>query len=775
MLITRLRELLRQNSFGLPHRKSFLQDAFAADIPRRSAIPSSLMNARRFPGCTCTILLLAAVVLTQNSCRKAKTAVAENTQAAPVIALELESNGLDALPGAVCRSQAGSPIHWQPWTKDTLNRAKAARRLVFCVIAMPRQPVFLQVLSGLESDPAVVDTINSQYVPVLVDGDAARELSLLTADLCLEIRRPVQMPLLLWLTHEGNPVAWLPSSAPTPAGIVELFNQSHSMVSQMWREDAQGPDAKSGAGYVVRNSALDNANRRERMQRRKTTNAVSSQPALDAQRSLRQLASMYDSYSRTLDESGLLFPDGTIDLLASAAARPGLPADVRDRCMESLRGLLDDLLPSAMFDPLDGGVFSARRGPTWDLPWFVRDCVGQARVAVALVEAFHVTGDRRALDRALGSIAFAEKNYATEAGLFAAGLAPEADASAWLWSVEDVEQVLGKEDARWWISATGMKGLGNLPSEADPRREFFRANSLSMAGSPAEIAASLGQSEEAFLPRFESAKAKMLAARRARLGDFIRDASPHAESSLRMVSAYAAAFAATGDDAWRTKAVELLKRTREAFAAGPRLRAYDREAAPSIGAGRAFLYALALQSVLDVAAITLDEQWFLWSEDLATTAAEMFTGKGFLKECPDEAKLIDLPVTDLVMLFGDSTAGLVASAEARLSDLGRPLVASFSELATPLPLYAIDRPMLHTDLLGATLLRHFRVSVLMGKDLPAALAATVSRLPVRTVTRRSALPAEDVPPGAVKVLLPEGKEAVVTSPEELQQALLPSP
>ena len=103
-----------------------------------------------------------------------------------------------------------------------------------------------------------------------------------------------------------------------------------------------------------------------------------------------------------------------------------------------------------------------------------------------------------------------------------------------------------------------------------------------------------------------------------------------------------------------------------------------------------------------MAAITSDEQWLVWAEDLATTAAELFTGNGFLKECPDDAKLIDLPVTDLVMLFDDSTAGLVSSAESRLSELGRPLVRNFIELATPMPVYAVDRPMLHTDLLLAT-------------------------------------------------------------------------
>lgn len=692
----------------------------------------------------------------------------------PVIAPELQSNGLGGLPGALYHSQANSPIHWQPWTSTSLDRAKAARRLVFCVIAMPQQPGFLEILKTLDSDASTVEAINDHYVPILVDGDASREMGLLTADLCAEIKRPLQLPLFVWMTYEGNPVAWIPVSAAESSGVVGLFNQSHSMVTQMWEDDANQVLEDGSSGYVLKNSALDNANRRSRFEQRKVSNVTSEQPAVDVIRSLRQLTSLYDSYSRSFDEAGGLFPASSLELLASASVRPGLSPELRDRCMETSRELLIDLLPSAMFDPLDGGVFSSRRGSSWAFPSFVRDCPGQARVAVALIEAYRATGEPRALETALGVISFAEKSYLTPDEMFAVGLASETDPGKWMWSVEDVESALGPEDATWWIKATRMKNLGNLPSEVDPRRDFFRENTLGFSKTMTEIAAGLSLPVATFAPRFEAVRAKLLAIREVRLGKSPRDSFAHAGSTFRMVSAYAAAFGATGDEVYREKAVALLKRARAAFSDGPKLRSFQPEAPDSIGAGRAFLYALVLQSAIDVAAITSDDQWLVWSEDLATTAAEMFTGNGFLKECPDTAKLIDLPVTDLVMLFDDSTAGLVSSAECRLAELGRPLVASFSELATPMPTYAVDRPILHTDLILATLNRHYHLVVVTGRDLPADLQLAVARLPLRSVQRRAARPDEDVPAGSIKVLRPEGESLVVSTSEALQEALLPS-
>ena len=165
-------------------------------------------------------ILLVGLAFGTASCRKLKSlggpeAVAE---VKVVVAPELGMNGLGSLPGAVYRTQAGSSIHWQAWTRETMDRSKAANRLVFVVVAMPQQPGFQGILAALESDQSLVSALNGSYVPVLVDGDAAREMGLLTADLCAEIKRPLQLPLFLWMTPEGNPVAWIPVSRSGTGG-----------------------------------------------------------------------------------------------------------------------------------------------------------------------------------------------------------------------------------------------------------------------------------------------------------------------------------------------------------------------------------------------------------------------------------------------------------------------------------------------------------------------------------------------------------------------------
>jgi uncharacterized protein len=719
-----------------------------------------------------TTAISCVFILATGACRKRSpkevpmTEVSQSSSSPSSIPDELKSNQLGSLPSAVYRTQVQSPIHWQPWTKETMERARSANRLIFAVIALPQQSDFQYILTDLASDPALLTKINESYVPVLIDGDASREIGQLTVDLCAEIKSAVRLPLFVWMTPDANPVAWIPSPMSQSTDVSELFNQSESMISRMWLDDPN---------YVLKNSIEDNANRRARISIRKNTKVMSQDPSKDTLASLRQLTSLYDPDSRSFDLAGGLFPSGSIDLLATAAIQPGLPADLRTRCLKTTRELMVDLLLSAMFDPLDGGIFSARWGTTWSFPTFTRDCVSQSRAAVSLINCYRATGDDRVLEKALQIIDFVEKSYLTPEGLFSVGLTGPPKPANWLWTIEDIKKALPAADVAWWIKATNMKEVGNLPGEMDQNREFLRSNSLGMVMTLSEIAASQSQSLEAFKPRYQSACEKLLQVRNNRIGQSARDDCSHAGSSFRMASAYVAAFGVTGHEKYRIKAITLMEKCRAAFSDGPQLRLFSKDAPKSIGAGRAFLYGLALQASLDVSVIDPEKKWTDWSEDIATTSAELFTGSEFLKECPDDAKIIDLPITDLIMVFDDSTAGLFAQAECRLAERGRPLVGSFSKLATPLPNYTVDQPLIHTDLLLATLARYFKVTIVSGANLSSELRLATQRLPMRSFQYRMAASKNEVPDGSVMVVFGDGQTRVISSVAALQQAVLPSP
>lgn len=698
------------------------------------------------------------------SCSEKNSETSPNTQ--KPLPDEVRRNNVDGLPGAIHEHAAQSPIQWQPWTRETVASAKAANRMMFAFVAKAQASGYAESLDALGGEPATAQLINDHYVPVIIDGDAVREIGLFAADLSMEINQNVNLPFFIWLSPAGHPIAWISSPWIDAKTAQEHFRQSHSMVERIWQESPE---------YVLRNSEIDHKSRYERISKRVLARIESDQPKLDTVRAIRSLTSLYDPLSRNYEKIGGLFPIGTLDLLASAAMQPGLPEDVIRNAGATTRELVKDLLASAMFDPLDGGLFSARRGASWSLPRHNRHSIMQSRAAVALFRIHQATGKPIALERALGVIDFAERHYQTRDGLYAIGKDPAATPEDWLWTSEDVEAVLGEDDAQWWAELTGMQTLGNIPYEIDPQREFFRLNSLALKASSEELAQQSGMSVAEFNARFEAARGKLVAARTERLGEIPRDEHAHAVASFRMVSAYAAAYTATGDQEWQNKSVELLKRSRGAFSSGAKLRVFASEAAPELNEARAFVYAVAIQSILDVVQITGDTGWLDWSDDLATVMTENFTSEGFIREAAEDVSVLEVPMTDLMMLFEDSTVGLLNFAECRLAALNRPLLEDLRKLAGTLPVSCVDFPVQHTDIIQSFLVRGYGVTLVYNDRTAPELIERIQRLPIRMFHRRAAAAGESLPERGCLLLSPDRPPEPITTAEQLGNALLPIP
>jgi len=706
----------------------------------------------------CRYSLMLLPLFTLEGCRQKKT---EHTGPPPVVSAALQKNDLLDLGGPVYQSQAESVIRWQRWSKETFDHAREAKRLLLVVIVMPQQPAFQTVLATMARDPGMVKTLNEDYVPVLVDGEAAREMGLLTPRLAAEIDQPLELPMFLWMSHEANPVAWLPVPSRNPAGVAQTFNQSHEMVSRMWRED---PD------YVLQNSRLDNEGRRLRFANHHKNRTVSEKPAEDSVQAMRQLIALYDRFSRNIDEAGGLFPTGILDVLATGSSLTGVPQNIRERGAETVGDLLKDLMQSPMFDPLGGGVFSGRASQSWALPNFTRNCSDQARTAVTLMRCHQLTGDPEVLRRALDLLAFAERRFRTEDGLFVFGDFGTGRQDVWLWTVEEVEKTLGEREAKEWVAATGMKNLGNLPSEVDPTRKWFRANSLALVRPLAETAKSLGVPEEELAQRFEQSRQKLLTVRQERqTGKFI-DTNPHVGANFRMVSAYAAAFCATGDEAYREKAVALLAKAKEKFYLDGKLTVYGKSADPAASEGRASHYALAVLAAQDVADITLAPS--AWLDELIAGSAAKFVGENYLKEVSDEAKIIDLPISDSEKTFDDTSGGLFAMARVRETAGGPQVESGLAGLAGKLVTNSVQKPILHTDMILAELIKNHAKQVICGTDLSPELRSAVERLPLQVIPRRLAKDSDGIPAGSVRVVSPDGSVKLISEPSALRQELL---
>ena len=701
------------------------------------------------------VCLLATLVLVP-SCRKnpggflgaAPTPAAHRSTEAPPKRLTADA------PSGLLSSRAASPVHWQHWEPAVLQQAADAQRLVFAVVGSGRYPGCIEVLDAIDKDPALAARFNSEFMPVLADLELCPEAGIAAAVLSQEVRSPVSFPFILILSPEGNEVTWRP--IPTDGGVKlrDAVESAMDVVAKMWSDSPE---------YVMRNSAADHKTRLGRLQGPDPLPASPAERDANLLRGVRQLASLYDADTGVVAGAGGLLPMGILQCLASASLDPDTPPELSRRSREIVASLSKTLLWSAMVDPLDGGVYSSRRGNTWQLPVIPRTCSNQARTARALITLYRATRDRRALEVALGAVKFAEQQYATQDGLFAAQRMPAVlPVRDWLWTEEQIDKALAPQEAALWKALCGISNKGNLGLDADVTREYFRLNSLGFQTTLAASAAKLGIPEAEAAKLWESGRAKLLKARQDRMPDAPPCPAGSASASFRMVSAYAALFTATGDPVWRDRALGLAKRSRATFAPANLLIEQSSGSPEAVCQARAFTHALAIQAALDLAEITLDENWRGWAGDLTTSVAEAFIDEsGKLREARPASTPLTTPFENRMMLFDDSTAGLMRMNLARLAALGQTPPPALAPWMSSLPPFA-ELPVVFTDSILAASFARSRAIVELPQQASAEWRDAASRLPLDRIGRRLG------PVAAPQLIKPDGSKVPLASPAALE-------
>ncbi|MCW1916396.1 DUF255 domain-containing protein [Luteolibacter sp. GHJ8] len=689
--------------------------------------------------------LLATLALS-TSCRERAKESAPAAVPAPMVR-DLAPNAMSGAPKGLLERRASSPVHWQHWEPATLEQAKQTERLIFAVLGSSRYPGCLETLDAIDRSRGLADRLNREFVPVLVDLDLCPEAGIAAAMLSQELKMPISFPYILVLSPDGNPVTWRSLPYSNSAGIETMFDEAAELVTSMWQESP---------GYVLKNSASDQDRRITNLAKPDSTPATDEERNGLLDRAIRQLGSLYEQDAGTMSGSGGLLPLGILQCLASASQDPDTPVEVAARSKQIVAAFGRSVLSSAMVDPLDGGVYSTRRGNSWDLPMPQRNCGTQARAVRALVTLYRATGDARTLEVALGAVRFAEQQYATEDGLFSNQRLSEAMSPAnWLWSKKQIDEALAPQEAALWIALCGISEIGNLAPDTDPAREFFRLNSLGYRMTLAEAAAKLGLPVEEAAKLQESGRKKLWEARSARVSEQAPNPSASAGTSFRMVSAYAALFTATGDPAWREKALRLAQRSRELFTSGDRLVEVSPATPAPVCAARAFTYALAIQAGLDLAEITLDENWRIWAGDMVSVTAESFVDKeGRLLEARPEASPLRFPVESRVMVFDDSTAGLMRMNLARLEALGQPPPPALAPWLRSLPAFTTV-PVIFTDSILAASFSRSRMVVHLPRNASEEWKEAASRLPLDRIARKlsSASGPKSVGPGGTEIPL----------------------
>ena len=195
-----------------------------------------------------------------------------------------------------------------------------------------------------------------------------------------------------------------------------------------------------------------------------------------------------------------------------------------DRALEMVVDTLYSMRAGGIFDQLGYGFHRYSTDDRWLLPHFEKMLYDQALLVMAYVEAFQATEDVRLGMVARQVLEYVQRDMTSPGGGFYS--AEDADSEGeegkfYVWTDEELRQLLGEEDARLAAAVWGLRPGGNFVDEAPGDRP---GTSIPHLAKPLpESAVELGLEPPELERRLEYARERLLDHRNRRIRPLLDD------------------------------------------------------------------------------------------------------------------------------------------------------------------------------------------------------------------------------------------------------------
>ena len=551
-------------------------------------------------------------------------------------------------------------IPWQRWDSSLLEKARKCQAPIFLLVGSSISSESRLVGKEISETPELNALVVEDFVCAVADIYANPELGILSFHLTMEANLPASFPTLIWMSHEGSPIASLPIPGLSRRNLSNMIKNTSAMVSNTWSEDSR---------YVILDSRRNNEDRQTRFNQPSSGEIAGEQIRTDIfSERTRQLSALYSAGDRDLDFIGGLIPTSSLELLTLGSVSNSVTREVNQRCQRATTEVIEELLKGALKDHLDGSYFYARRTAHWSLPSFSKNINTQAKVIHMLIQAGVTTGRNDFIEEALKTLEVLQSDWLKNSKTHFSIAGDQDTPGAFLWNWSTLEKSIGRDLIPFAATAFDLEKEGNISTEVDPIGTFFRLNSLRSRLSIPELAEELGLSETETSKTLSQIKAKMLAYRMEK-SEFLTETVINCTDLAFILRAWTAAAVVT-------RRPELLEQA-QALAARLSREFIDPEkglARLPLGwrfiPARASDYGATSIALNELYQLTLNPDYLKLSKKLIDEAmAKLKTDNGLISEATAQDRIIPLQIIQPSMVFSDSSLGLVDLATTQLSGI----------------------------------------------------------------------------------------------------------
>lgn len=359
------------------------------------------------------------------------------------------SNHLANETSPYLKQHAHNPVDWYPWGPEALARARELDRPIFLSIGYSACHWCHVMEHESFEDPEIGKLLNEHFVSIKVDREERPDVDQIYMDFVVRTTGHGGWPMSVFLTPELKPFHGGTYYPPDDryGGQVPSFRRLLQAITDAWQN--RHGDVLQAADQITQ-------------QLREGGRVEPAEGALDAEllrNAVRQISRAFDSRYGGFGQAPKFPHPMEIRLLLRAWKRFG-DADA----LNVAKVTLDHMARGGIYDHLGGGFHRYSTDARWLVPHFEKMLYDNALLTAAYLEAFQATGEPLYRTVVQETLAYVRREMTSPESPFYS--TQDADSEGvegklFVWSLAEVESVLGKESAEAFTYAYDVTAEGN--------------------------------------------------------------------------------------------------------------------------------------------------------------------------------------------------------------------------------------------------------------------------------------------------------------------------
>jgi hypothetical protein len=340
-----------------------------------------------------------------------------------------------------------NPVHWRPWGEAALAEARATGKPILLSVGYAACHWCHVMAHESFEDEATAAMMNDLFVNIKVDREERPDVDAIYMGALHELGEQGGWPLTMFLTSDAEPF-WGGTYFPKEERYGRpAFVRVLSEVARIYREEQ----------HKVRQNA-DVLTQRLAPQRRGEAAAPPPEPMLaDLAGRLVQAVDPVNGGIRGAPK----FPQAQFfQFLWRAGLRFGLPNP-----LEAVNLTLTQIAQGGIYDHLGGGFARYSVDERWLVPHFEKMLYDNAQLIEMMTEAWRESNNTLFALRIEETVGWLMREMVVEGGGFASSLDADSEGEEgkfYVWSLAEIEDVLGAEDAKLFAEIYGATAGGNF-------------------------------------------------------------------------------------------------------------------------------------------------------------------------------------------------------------------------------------------------------------------------------------------------------------------------